>query len=92
MKKTNNGYEIAQKDLELRGPGDFFPRASGIARQHGSFNSGLLTGFSDENLLKSASDSAKQTLQSDPKLELPQNIPAGREVVKLFNTEVNTIH
>ena len=92
MKKTNNGYEIAQKDLELRGPGDFFPRASGIARQHGSFNSDLLTGFSDENLLKSASDSAKQTLQSDPKLELPQNIPAGREVVKLFNTEVNTIH
>lgn len=92
MKNSNNGYEIAQRDLEIRGPGDFFPRSSGFARQHGSFDSDLLTGFSDGNLLKSASDAAKQTLLSDPKLELPQNLPACREVIKLFNTEVNTIH
>ena len=68
MKNSNNGYEIAQRDLEIRGPGDFFPRSSGFARQHGSFDSDLLTGFSDGNLLKSASDAAKQTLLSDPKL------------------------
>lgn len=92
MKNSNNGYEIAQRDLEIRGPGDFFPRSSGFARQHGSFDSDLLTGFSDGNLLKSAADAAKQTLLSDPKLELPQNLPACREVIKLFNTEVNTIH
>ncbi len=92
MKNTNNGYEIAQRDLEIRGPGDFFPHASGFARQHGSFDSDLLTGFSDADLLKSASDAARQTLLSDPKIELPQNLPAYREVLKLFNTEVNTIH
>lgn len=69
MTKSNNGLEIAEKDLNLRGPGDFF----GI-RQHGLPAFKLANLLTDINLLKLSNEAAKEIIQTDPKLEHIENI------------------
>jgi len=59
MTQTNDGFEIAQKDLLLRGPGDFIG-----TRQHGDDGAGLLSGTMDAKLLEQASRAAKEILAS----------------------------
>ena len=58
MTQTNDGFEIAQKDLLLRGPGDFIG-----TRQHGEDGAGLLSGAMDARLLEEAARAAKEILQ-----------------------------
>lgn len=69
MEKSNNGFVIAEEDLKLRGPGDFF----GI-RQHGLPEFKLANLLKDMDILKIAIDSAKETLEKDPKLTSSQNM------------------
>ena len=57
MTQTNDGFEIAQKDLSLRGPGDFIG-----TRQHGDGAEGLLAGAMDTKLLEQASRAAREIL------------------------------
>jgi len=68
MENSNNGFVIAEEDLKLRGPGDFF----GI-RQHGLPEFKLANLLKDIELLKLAIDVAKETLDKDPKLENKEN-------------------
>jgi ATP-dependent DNA helicase RecG len=49
----NDGFEIAQKDLLLRGPGDFIG-----TRQHGDDSASLITSTMDAKLLEQASNAA----------------------------------
>ena len=58
MTQTSDGFEIAQKDLLLRGPGDFIG-----TRQHGEDGAGLLAGAMDARLLEEASKAAREILQ-----------------------------
>ena len=58
MTRTNDGFEIAQKDLLLRGPGDFIG-----TRQHGEDGAGLLAGAMDARLLEEAARAAKEILR-----------------------------
>ena len=64
MEKSNSGFDIAEKDLELRGPGDFF----GI-RQSGLPEFKLADLLKDVTILKQTIDAAKELLQDDEKLE-----------------------
>ena len=50
LNKTNDGFKIAEEDLKLRGPGDFF----GV-RQSGDFDFGIADIYTDAKVLKSAS-------------------------------------
>ena len=68
MVKSNNGFEIAEKDLALRGPGDFF----GI-RQHGLPEFKLADLLKDTKLLKLSNDAAKEVINSDPHFEKEEN-------------------
>ena len=54
LNKSNDGFKIAQEDLKLRGPGDFF----GI-RQSGDFDFGIADIYTDASTLKEAADAAK---------------------------------
>ena len=58
MTQTCDGFEIAQKDLLLRGPGDFIG-----SRQHGEDGAGLLAGAMDVKLLEEAARAAREILQ-----------------------------
>jgi ATP-dependent DNA helicase RecG len=68
IKKCRNGYDIAEADLRLRGPGDIFS-ANGITRQHGESSLTLAANCTDLELISSASHIAEQILAEDPLLE-----------------------
>lgn len=68
LNKTTDGFKIAEEDLKLRGPGDFF----GV-RQSGDFDFGIADIYTDAKVLKSASEAAGEVLDKDPELELEEN-------------------
>ncbi|MDT0607710.1 ATP-dependent DNA helicase RecG [Croceitalea rosinachiae] len=68
MVRTNDGFEIAEVDLKLRGPGDLMG-----TKQSGLLNLKIADIVKDNHILKSARYYAIQLLKADPKLELPQH-------------------
>lgn len=79
MCETNNGFEIADKDLKLRGPGDFFG-----SRQHGLPEMKIADPKNVESL-KQASTVAGRILDKDPSLELPEHRMLKAEIKRLFS-------
>jgi ATP-dependent DNA helicase RecG len=68
MTKTNDGFEIAEMDLRLRGPGEFF----GL-RQHGLPPLKIADITKEMELLATAKEDALAMLESDPDLRSPQH-------------------
>lgn len=79
MCQSNNGFEIASKDLELRGPGDFFP-TEGSARQSGKISLGVASSYTDVSLIREAYEEAQLTVELDPKLESEENRAAAERL------------
>ena len=63
LQSTTDGFVISEKDLELRGPGEFFG-----TRQHGLPELKIANLFTDMDILKLA-QKAMDIIQKDPKLE-----------------------
>lgn len=68
LNHSNDGFQIAEEDLKLRGPGDLF----GV-RQSGLAGFQLADVYRDSLVLKQAAEAAKDLLHMDPELSLPQN-------------------
>ena len=68
MVKTNNGFEISEIDLQLRGPGDL----SGT-QQSGVLDLKLANLAKDQIILQEARNTIISVFEEDPMLELPQN-------------------
>jgi ATP-dependent DNA helicase RecG len=66
---TNNGFEIADMDLRLRGPGDLM----GI-QQSGALHLKIADLRQDHAILYIAREAAKQVIQEDPLLEKSQHL------------------
>src|SRR6185369_17107110 len=69
MTSTNNGFEIAEKDLELRGPGDIEG-----TRQSGLLNFKLANIVQDRDLLELAKNMSAELLEKDPDLNSAENL------------------
>ncbi len=69
MVSTNNGFEIAEKDLELRGPGDIEG-----TRQSGALNLKLADLVKDKAILEKAKIAAEGIVERDPELESPEHL------------------
>ncbi len=80
MEKTNDGFVIAEKDLELRGPGQFF----------GTVQSGLpditMENLTNIKLIKFASAEATNILEVDPKLK---KHPVLADALKNFSDKIH---
>jgi len=70
MTSTGNGFEIAEKDLELRGPGDIEG-----TRQSGMLNFKLANIVEDRPLIEAARAMVQDVLENDPELASPENLP-----------------
>jgi len=70
MCATNDGFKIAEKDLELRGPGDIEG-----TRQSGELNFKLASLLQDKQLLQVAREMAERVLDADPDLSSTENQP-----------------
>ena len=79
MVRTTNGFEIAQEDLELRGPGNFFGR-----EQHGLPPLKVADIADDAGLLTEADRVSAAILSADPHLTRPENELLRRNVERLF--------
>lgn len=79
MSRTTNGFAIAEEDLKLRGPGDFFGHA-----QHGMPPLMQAAFCSNMPLVSETQMAAKQLLESDPDLKRPEHQPLRTAVLQLF--------
>ena len=68
MCDTNDGFIISEKDLELRGSGDFFG-----TMQHGLPEFKIANLFEDMGILKKAQTVAQEIISKDADLKLPEN-------------------
>ncbi|WNH10155.1 DUF559 domain-containing protein [Thalassobellus suaedae] len=68
MVRTNDGFEIAEVDLRLRGPGDIMG-----TQQSGVLNLKIADIIKDNDILQSARHYAKKTLHNDPSLTSKEN-------------------
>ena len=79
IENTLDGYELAEADLRMRGPGDFFgTRQSGLPALK-------VARLSDRDLLLQARQQAEKLLQEDPSLESLQHRPLSQEVEHLLS-------
>ena len=69
MCATNDGFKIADKDLELRGPGDIEG-----TRQSGALQFKLVSLVNDQDLLEKAKQLADALLDADPDLSTEENM------------------
>ena len=79
MSRTTNGFAIAEEDLRLRGPGDFFGHA-----QHGMPPLMQAAFCSNMPLVSETQMAAKQLLTSDPELKDPAHQALRTAVLQLF--------
>ena len=70
MVKTSDGFEIAEVDLKLRGPGDLMG-----TQQSGVLNLRIADIVKDHDILNIARNAAIDILKSDPSLSLSENLP-----------------
>ena len=79
MSRMRDGFQIAEADLKLRGPGDFFGE-----RQHGLPPLKAADMMKDMELIRETEQAAEQLLQDDPTLQQPENQGLRLEVLRLF--------
>ena len=77
--KTNDGFQIADADLRLRGPGDFFG-----ARQHGLPQLQIADLLQDMETLQQARQASQQVIAADPLLQAEEHKELKDAVVRLF--------
>ena len=83
LEKSEDGFEIAEADLKLRGPGDMLGTA-----QSGLPPLRLASLVEDADLLLRAKAIAKKILKADPELQLPQHQRFTRSAIQ--NAETGT--
>lgn len=85
MTSTNDGFEIAEADLKLRGPGDI----EGTQQSGLSCNLRIANLGKDGRLLNEAMKVANQILEDDPDLQKEENSTFATQVKRLFKTKIN---
>lgn len=81
LTETTDGFRIAEEDLKLRGPGDFFGH-----RQHGLPVLRAADLNTDTRVLKEAQEAAAALLDRDPDLSAPEHRPLRDKVRRLFES------
>jgi len=79
MTDTTDGFKIAEEDLKLRGPGDFFGN-----RQHGLPQLRIADLAGDMLLLSQAQEAARAVLARDPVLSAPEHRAVRERIHTLF--------
>ena len=86
MEETNDGFKISEKDLEIRGPGEFFG-----TRQHGLPELKVANIFKHMKILKLAQQEARYIIGNDQKLSSYENKYLKLEIIDKFNHNMKEI-
>ena len=87
MCRTADGFEIAEEDLKMRGPGDFF----GL-KQHGLPQMKLANLLRDMTTLKETGEAVNEVIATDPTLSFPGHRGMKEAVKALFTVNENNIN
>ena len=87
MTETTDGFEIAEADLKLRGPGDL----EGTKQSGMAFDLKLANLARDGQIVQLARDAATKVLDEDPALQLPNNVLLRKKLAELRENEMNWI-
>ncbi len=79
MCRTTDGFEIAKKDLEMRGPGDFFG-----SRQHGLPDMRIANLMTDTRILYEAQKTAKELVDNEVSITTEERHLLAQEMKRLF--------
>lgn len=80
LEQTNDGFALAEKDLEIRGPGEFFGRRqSGLPELQ-------LASLLDMDMLEITQQEARAIIAKDPNLELPEHQQLRAQVAKFWES------
>jgi ATP-dependent DNA helicase RecG len=86
MERTTDGFRLAEADMEMRGPGQFF----------GTKQSGLpglkVAKLTDVKLIERTRAEAERILDADPGLTKPEHHPLNLHVKRLLETVVDEEH
>ena len=83
MCDTNDGFIISEKDLELRGSGDFFG-----TEQHGLTEFKIANLFEDISILKKVQKISLKIMEDDPLLEKEKNVKLNELVKEKFSSRI----
>ena len=85
MCSTADGFKIAEEDLKMRGPGDFFG-----SRQHGLPKMRIADLMTDMSVLREAKEAVESIVADDPTLSRPENKALAAAVRDLFSITGNS--
>ena len=83
MEATSDGFEIAEADLRLRGPGEIFG-----TRQHGLPEMHISDLVRHADVLEKAKNAARKITEADPALSAPAQKQLKRRVQKMFGEDI----
>lgn len=86
MEETNDGFKISEKDLEIRGPGEFFG-----TRQHGLPELKIANIFKHMKILKLAQQEARYIIGEDYNLQKFENKLLKKEILDKFEYAIKEI-
>jgi ATP-dependent DNA helicase RecG len=78
--EAKNGFELAEKDLSLRGPGEF------LGTEQTGFPDIIMSALKNRDLIKKSRDAAEEILKIDPRL---QSYPKLKEKLSTFSKETH---
>ena len=84
MVRSSDGFEIAEVDLQLRGPGDLMG-----TQQSGLLNLKIADIAKDAQLVVMAREEARKILELDPGLERPQHLKLREILINVLNSKPN---
>ena len=84
MTESMSGFDIAEEDLKLRGPGEIFG-----TRQHGLPQLKISDLLRHRDVLEAATNSARELIERDSKLEKPENVMVKQKVKKMFGSDIS---
>jgi ATP-dependent DNA helicase RecG len=85
MVSSNDGFEIAEADLKMRGPGDL----EGLQQSGVPFDLKIADLGKDAQILEYARQIAGECLEKDPDLSLPENALMAEELKKRYGKKIN---
>ena len=82
LAKNSDGFDIAEADFQLRGPGDFFG-----TRQHGLPSLKVANLYEDADLIRDSAEASREILEDDPHLAKAEN-QVLRELMQIYRSRI----
>ena len=86
LRNNSDGFQIAEEDLKMRGPGEFFG-----TKQSGFFKFRIANMINDGKIIRKARETAFKIMKEDPSLNSPKNKIISELFKKYYKDQINKL-